>query len=103
MSSDVLIHTTADEIDHKRRGEVPDDHLCFWTVNGTPRPPEPGRRVYFEVDGRLVACGEIREIETGKLWFDPLESVDREPPIVVPSRGFTYVEPIADEATEVSR
>jgi len=100
MSSDVLIHTTADAIAHKRRGEVPDGHLCFWTVNGTPRQTEPGRHVYFEVDGRLVARGEIRDIETGKLWFDPLEPVDIEPPTAVPSRGFTYVEPIGDETTE---
>ncbi|WP_436348779.1 hypothetical protein [Natronorubrum sp. FCH18a] len=94
---DVLIHTTAEQIDHKREGNVPDGHECHWTVNGTPQQTRVLQQIWFEVDGRIVAAGEIRGVETGRIWFTPLWDVDLEPPEDPPNQGFLYVEPIETE------
>ncbi|WP_436346834.1 hypothetical protein [Natronorubrum sp. FCH18a] len=91
---DVLIHTTEEQIDHKREGNVPDNHECYWTVNGTPQQTRVLQRIWFEVDGRIVAAGEIRGVETGRIWFSPLWDVDLKPPEEPPNQGFMYVEPI---------
>ncbi|APX98530.1 hypothetical protein BB347_17630 (plasmid) [Natronorubrum daqingense] len=91
---DVLVHTTEEQIDHKLEENVPDGHQCYWTVNGTPQQTRVLQRIWFEVDGRIVAAGEIRSVETGRIWFTPLWEVDLEPPREPPNQGFTYVDEI---------
>jgi len=91
---DVLVHATDEQIDHKLEENVPDDHLCYWTVSGTPQQTRFGQRIWFEQDGRLVACGQIHSTETGRIWFSPLWEVDLECPTTVPNQGFKYVESI---------
>lgn len=92
MPRDVLIHTTESRIAHKRRENIEPGHTPFWEVNGTPRQTEPGQRIWFEADGRLIATAEILDVERGKLWFEPLRGVDAPAPVDPPTRGFTYVD-----------
>ncbi|QCC57207.1 hypothetical protein [Natrinema thermotolerans] len=94
---DVLVHATDEQIDHKLEENVPEDHLCYWTVNGTPQQTRFGQRIWFEQDGRLVACGQIHSTETGRIWFSPLWEVDLECPTEVPNQGFKYVESIESD------
>ncbi|MFC4553516.1 MULTISPECIES: hypothetical protein [Halorussus] len=89
---DVLVHATEEQIDHKLAENVPDDHLCYWTVNGTSRQTRHGQRIWFENDGRIVAGGIIDHVESGRIWFSPLERVDADLPKDAPSRGFTYLD-----------
>lgn len=89
---DVLISATEDAVEHKMVGEVQDGEMCYWTVHGTPRQTEAGRRVWFARDGRLFASGEITGVEDGRIWFAPLQSEDRDAPEDPPSRGFQYIE-----------
>ncbi|OLZ39078.1 hypothetical protein A6E15_19130 [Natrinema saccharevitans] len=97
---DVLVHATDEQIDHKLEENVPEDHLCYWTVNGTPQQTRFGQRIWFEQDGRLVACGQVHSTETGRIWFSPLWEVDLECPTEVPNQGFKYVDSIeSDERT----
>lgn len=91
---DILVHATDEQINHKLESNVPDDHLCYWTVSGTPQQTRYGQRIWFEQDGRLVACGQIHGTETGKIWFTPLWEVDLECPTTVPNQGFKYVESV---------
>ncbi|APX00188.1 hypothetical protein CHINAEXTREME_20460 (plasmid) [Halobiforma lacisalsi AJ5] len=91
---DVLVHATDEQIEHKLEKNVPDDHQCYWTVNGTPQQTRFGQRIWFEQDGQLVACGQIRGTESGRIWFSPLWEVDLECPTTVPNQGYKYVEPI---------
>jgi len=93
MSRDVLIHADEERIAHKRRGNVPAGEQPFWSVNGTPRQTKPGRRIWFEADGELIATAPITTVEEGRIWFEPLVDADGEPPTEPPSRGFTYVDP----------
>ncbi|QIO25468.1 hypothetical protein [Haloarcula sp. JP-L23] len=97
---DVLVHTTDEQIDHKLRENVPDGHTCYWTVTGTPRQTRFGQRIWFETDGRIVAGGQIEGVETGRIWFSPLERVDVAPPTDPPTRGFTYIEPLDAQPAE---
>ncbi|WP_135306341.1 hypothetical protein [Haloarcula amylovorans] len=97
---DVLVHTTDEQIAHKRRENVPDGYRCYWTVNGTPRRTRYGQRIWFETDGRIVAGGTIDGVETGRIWFSPLERVDIEPPTDPPTRGFTYIDPLEKGSTD---
>ena len=96
---DVLIHASEDEIEHKLKENVPDDHRCYWTVSGTPRQTRHGQRVWFESDGRIVAGGIVDHVEAGRLWFSPLERVDADLPKDPPNQGFTYLD--TDERPEV--
>lgn len=89
---DVLIHASEEQIDHKLAENVPDDHKCYWMVSGTPRQTRYGQRVWFETDGRIVAVGQVHNIETGRIWFTPLERVDAEPPEDPPNQGFMYLD-----------
>jgi hypothetical protein len=100
----VLIHATEEQIDHKLQENVPDDHRCYWTVNGTPRQTRFGQHIWFENDGRIVAGGQIHHTEEGRIWFSPLEQVDLDLPTDPPTRGFTYVDGIElpDEGAEAT-
>ena len=95
---DVLVHASEEEIEHKLRENVPDGHECYWTVNGTPRQTRFGQRIWFEADGEIVAAGQIKRCETGRIWFTPLERVDAELPKEPPTRGFRYIEPLREVA-----
>jgi hypothetical protein len=96
---DVLIHANRDEIDHKLAENTPDDHLCYWTVSGTPRQTRFGQGVWFENAERIVAVGQIESVKQGKIWFTPLRSVDADLPKYPPNQGFTYLDP--DERPDV--
>lgn len=89
---DVLIRSSASAVEHKMAGEVPDGEVCYWSVHGTPRQTEPGCRIWFSRDGRLFASGEITGVEDGRIWFEPLQTEDRDAPEDPPSRGFQYIE-----------
>lgn len=89
---DVLVHATEEQIDHKLVENVPDDHLCYWTVSGTPRKTRHAQRIWFENDGQIVAAGYIDHVETGRIWFHPLKPVDADLSKEPPSRGFTYLD-----------
>jgi len=99
---DVLIHASEDEIDHKLKANVPDGHKCYWTVSGTPRQTRFGQRVWFETDGRIVAVGQVYNIEAGKIWFTPLERVDADVPEDPPNQGFMYLDTEERPDVEVS-
>jgi hypothetical protein len=98
VSRDVLIRAGANEIAHKWSTNVPADHDCYWTVNGTPRQTEPGQYVWFVSPtlARIYAYSEIVALEDGKLWFRPLKEVDLEAPKEPPTRGFTYCDPLLE-------
>lgn len=88
---DVLIYADREDVEHKLAGEVPDDEVCYWTVNGTPQRTEPGREVLF-TDGDVVhARADIIDVESGRLWFQPLREVRDELPATPTTRGFKYV------------
>ena len=90
---DVFIHATREQIDEKLETNVPDDHYCYWTVNGTPRQTATGQRVWFETGGEIVAGARIVGLESGKLWFEPALETRFYPPKEPPERGFAYIEP----------
>jgi hypothetical protein len=100
---DVIVHATEEQIDHKLAENVPDDHMCYWQVSGKPRQTRFGQRIWFENGGRIVATGGIYGVETDRIWFYPLESVDLDVPVDVPSQGFKYVDQdlidVPEEAT----
>jgi len=89
--SDVLVYADADTIAHKLRGEVPAGEQCYWTVSGTPRQTSPGERILFTNGDRVIAEAPIIGVEKGRIWFEPLHTVNRELPAVPVTRGFKYV------------
>jgi len=102
MSKDVLIRAGANDIAHKWATNVPSGHECYWTVNGTPRQTEPGRRIWVVSPtlGDIFAWGEITKLEDGKIWFTPLRETHVEPPEQPPTRGFTYTDPVVEQLAE---
>ena len=94
-SQDVLIHASHSDVAHKHRPALAADEEAYWRVNGTPRQTEPGQRIWFEDHGRIHAWGLITALEDGRLWFDRARLVDLPCPEDAPTRGFTYVEPLA--------
>ena len=95
---DVLIRASATKIAHKWATNVPAGHECYWTVNGTPRRTEPGRQIWFACPHTemIYAGATITKVEDGRIWFTPLRETDVEPPTEPPTRGFTYIEPLAE-------
>ena len=89
--SNVLVYADADTIAHKHRGEVPAGHDCYWTVSGTPRQTSSGEQILFTDGDRVIAAAPITGVEEGRIWFEPLQTVDRELPAVPVTRGFKYV------------
>ena len=93
MKSDVVIRSTADKLAHKWEGNVPADHECYWTVSGTPRQTTAGNRIWFVRENHAFATAEITDVEDGRIWFEPLRSVDMPMPEDAPTRGFRYINP----------
>jgi len=92
--NEVLIHASPSDLAHKHVNNLSDDEEAFWRVSGTPRQVEPGRRIWFEWDGRIHAWGTITALEDGRLWFDGARRVDYECPVEAPTRGFKYIDPL---------
>lgn len=92
--SDILIQSDRDSLDHKMKGNVPEGHYCFWTVNGKPRNVEEGEKILFSDGDSVFAKGVIIDVREGEIRFDPLQEVDEENPVEPPSRGFKYIENI---------
>ena len=90
-SKNVLIYADPLDVVHKRQGNVPDGHECYWTVNGTPRQTAPGASVLFTHGERVYASAKVVAVEEGRLWFTPLEGCDRKLPADPVTRGYKYV------------
>lgn len=88
---DVLIQTTSEELDHKLEENVPDDEVCYWTVNGKPRQTGREADVLFTDGDRVIGRAEIIDVEAGRIWFDPVTPVDEDLPTNPTTRGFKYV------------
>jgi|GEM_PF-2326994 len=111
-TKDVLISATAGDLAHKRPLALDADEDAYWRVAGTPRQTAPGRRVWFadrDAPGdtdRVIGWGEITALEDGRLYFDGARDVCLPCLDDPPSRGFTYVDPVAprlrDEGLQAS-
>jgi len=89
--NDVLIYADPDDVAHKFPDELPDGHVPYWSVSGTPRQTEPGQSILFCDGEHVFARGEIIELDDGRIWFRNLECVDEELPAEPVTRGFKYV------------
>lgn len=99
---DVLIQASPQDLAHKWADKVPDGNVCYWTVNGTPRRTEPGRRVYFASTSieDIYAWAEIVELEDGKIWFEPVQETHLPCLDDAPTRGFRYIDPLLPRLQE---
>jgi len=89
---DVHIYADRETIAHKLHENLPDDEVAFWTVSGKPRQTGAGAKIQFSTADRVVARGEVIDVEKGRIWFDNLSEPDYEtvPSIQPPRRGFKY-------------
>lgn len=88
---DVLIQTDSDELQHKLTEHVPDGEVCYWTVNGEPQQTTAGCEILFTDGDRVIGRAEIIDVESGRIWFEPVTPVDEELPATPTTRGFKYI------------
>ena len=93
---DVLLYATEETLEHKREGNLPEEHdHCYWELGRTPKKTEPGRQVLFANEEQVIARAEIIEIGDCEVRFEPLEFV-REPlagGVEPVKRNFRYIDP----------
>lgn len=89
----VLIYAKKADTQHKFYGQLDVDEIAYWEVSGKARKTKKGCRIFFHDGNVIYGEGMVMDLEPGKIWFTPLESVRLEHPQMPnkPHQGFKYI------------
>lgn len=96
MSTNILIRTTRNKIEHKMEDVVGKEGYCWWSLPKLPIRTElyVKGKVLFTNGEDVFAEGEVigrDDVEHHAILFKPLKRVKYPQPKKAPTRGFTYV------------
>jgi hypothetical protein len=94
--SDICVICPKDEGTHLIEDKLePDEGYAWWEMGRLPRGVHPGDLIFFQLDGMVVGCAEIKYVELGRIEWECIDAVVFEEPFDPGTqrvtRGFRYV------------